>query len=106
VAEDAARVPDYGFSLVQELDEVEEEPATISREASHLRSLEPLQWRRVGVGTDGDERDAFTLGRRLAMKATTTCSTSPPEPPSHIVQRFNGTGGVDGNHPLWPGRVA
>ena len=33
--------------------------------ATQLRSLEPSQWRRVGMGTDGDERDVLTLARRL-----------------------------------------
>ena len=33
--------------------------------ATRLRSLEPSQWRRVGIGTDGDERDVLTLARRL-----------------------------------------
>lgn len=37
-----------------------------SSAASRLRSLEPFQWRRVGVGTDGDERDILVLARRLA----------------------------------------
>ena len=33
--------------------------------ATRLRSLEPHQWRRIGIGTDGDERDVLTLARRL-----------------------------------------
>lgn len=37
-----------------------------SSAASRLRSLDALQWRRVGVGTDGDERDILVLARRLA----------------------------------------
>lgn len=37
--------------------------------ASRLGALEPLQWRRVGIGTDGDERDILTLARRLAHEA-------------------------------------
>ena len=31
-----------------------------------LRSLAPEQWRRIGIGTDGDERTIVVLARRLA----------------------------------------
>lgn len=40
--------------------------ARASSAAAALRHLNPADWNRVGIGTDGDERDVLTLARRLA----------------------------------------
>lgn len=75
LVEDRPQLNAIGFSRLAEVRRYNDENVdeTLARldelalsAASRLRSLDPLQWRRVGVGTDGDERDILVLARRLA----------------------------------------
>lgn len=75
LVQDRPQLSAVGFSRLAELRQYNDENVEdtlvgldqlASSAASRLRSLEPDQWRRVGVGTDGDERDILVLARRLA----------------------------------------
>lgn len=73
--EDRPHLTAIGFSQLsetrryntQDIDDVLEALGTrTSTTAARLRSLNSLDWKRVGIGTDGDARDVLVLARRLA----------------------------------------
>lgn len=75
LVEDRPQLSAVGFSRLADLrgyndEHVEDTIAKLDQlalsVASLLRSLDPPQWRRIGVGTDGDERNILVLARRLA----------------------------------------
>lgn len=78
LVEDRPQLSSVGFAALADVDRYNDQNVEdaltrldelSSLAASRLAALEPLQWRRVGIGTDGDERDILTLARRLAHEA-------------------------------------
>ena len=78
VTEDRPQFDGYGFGEAADRDrynerDIAEAAATVAAAADglaeQLAALQPADWERVGIGSDGDERTVLELGRRAVHDA-------------------------------------